>query len=176
MLVHCTEAVRFPASVLTIGAFDGVHRGHQALISRGVSRAKALGIPSVAYTFDPPPKVYFQQALALMPLVDKLEKLEDLGLDHVIIARFNEQYAARGTEDFLAELSTLNPEEVWVGRDFRFGRLQSGDLSTLGSRFNVRVLEPTRCSRGEIISSTRVRRLRAKGSLLEARMLLGWSA
>ena len=176
MQAHPSEKVRLPASVLTIGAFDGVHRGHQALISRAVRRAKALGIPSLAYTFDPPPKVYFQHALSLMPLEEKLDKLENLGLDRVIVARFDEHYAARGTEDFLAELSTLNPDEVWVGRDFRFGRLQSGDLATLGSRFSVRVLEPARCSRGEIISSTRVRRLRAKGSLQEARMLLGWSA
>ena len=176
MQTHSSETVGLPASVLTIGAFDGVHRGHQALISRAVSRAKALDVPSVAYTFDPPPKVYFQQALSLMPLEEKLDKLENLDLDHVIVARFDENYAARGTEDFLAELSLMNPDEVWVGRDFRFGRLQSGDLATLGSRFSIRVLEPTRCSRGEIISSTRVRRLRARGSLLEAKMLLGWSA
>jgi FAD synthase len=65
MLTHPAEALRLWDSVVTMGAFDGVHRGHQALIRRAVDRAARLGVPSVAYTFDPPPKAVFGDALLL---------------------------------------------------------------------------------------------------------------
>jgi riboflavin kinase/FMN adenylyltransferase len=163
-------------SVLTIGTFDGVHRGHQALIRRAVHRAARAGMPSVAYTFDPPPKAFFQDAPTLTPLPEKVRRLEALGLDHVIVARFDAGYAARDAEDFLDEIADLGPVEVWVGPDFRFGRGGAEDTRTLGARFATRSLEPVRCEGGRTISSTRVRGLLAQGEVGEAERLLGWSA
>jgi len=176
MRVHGSGVLELPASVLTIGAFDGVHRGHQVLIRQTVSRAEEMKVPSIAYTFDPPPKAFFGGAQVLTTGEEKTRRLAGLGLDHAVVAGFDEAYAARGPEEFLEELAAVNPLEVWVGRDFRFGRSQAGDVETLGAHFTTRVLEPVRCARGEIVSSGRVRALRAKGSLREARMLLGWDA
>ena len=176
MLTHPAESLRLWDSVVTIGAFDGVHRGHQALIRRAVDLAARLGVPSVAYTFDPPPKAVFGDAPILTPLPEKTHRLEALGLDHAVIATFDAGYASRSAEDFLGELADLNPFEVWVGADFRFGRGQAGDVKMLAQRFAVRTLEPVLCPTGRAISSSRVRALLQRGALGEAQSLLGWNA
>ena len=176
MLTHPAETLRLWDSVVTVGAFDGVHRGHQALIRHAVDRADRLGVPSVAYTFDPPPKAVFGDAPVLTPRPEKTRRLGALGLDHAVIAAFDAAYAARSAEDFLEELADLNPFEVWVGPDFRFGRGQAGDVAMLARRFAVRMLEPVRCTKGRTISSSRVRELLRSGALGEARSLLGWNA
>lgn len=174
MLTHPAEALRLWDSVMTIGAFDGVHRGHQALIRRAVDRAARLGVPSVAYTFDPPPKAVFGDAPVLTARPEKTRRLEALGLDHAVVATFDAAYAARSAEDFLEELADLNPFKVWVGPDFRFGRGQAGDVKMLARRFAVRSLEPVQCLKGRVISSSRVRDLLRRGALGEAQSLLGW--
>lgn len=176
MLIHPSEALRLWDSVVTVGAFDGVHRGHQALIRRAVDRAVRFGVPSVAYTFDPPPKAVFGGAPVLTARPEKTRRLEALGLDHAVVATFDAAYAARNAEDFLEELADLKPVEVWVGPDFRFGRGQAGDVKMLARRFAVRSLEPVQCLKGRVISSTRVRDLMKRGALSEARSLLGWNA
>ena len=176
MLVHPSETLKLPASVVIVGAFDGVHRGHQALIQKVLDRAEGLEVPSVAYTFDPPPRAYFHGVPVLTPLPEKLRRLEALGLDHVVVANFDSERASRSIEDFLEELSALHPVEVWVGPDFRFGRGRAGDVHTLGEVFTTRVFESLKCREGEIISSSRVRALLARGAVPEARDLLGWSA
>jgi len=175
MEMYPDQTLQLPGSVVTIGAFDGVHRGHQALIGRAVNRAGELGVPAVVYTFDPPPRAYFQGAPVLTPLARKLRRLEALGPEFVVVAGFDAGYAARSAEDFLDELAALSPSEVWVGPDFRFGRCGAGDVDALATRFRTRVFEPVQCSRGEVISSSRVRRLMALGATGEARALLGWS-
>jgi FAD synthase len=176
MLVSLARTLRLPGSGVSIGAFDGVHRGHQALIRHAVKRADRLGVPSVAYTFDPPPKAFLHGAPILTPLPEKVRRLEALGLDHAVVALFDEDYAARGTEDFLKEITALNPVEVWVGPNFRFGSEKGGDPETLGARFPTRSFEPVLCGGGKVISSSRVRALMARGAHGEARELLGWSA
>ena len=176
MRVHATQALRLLDSVVTIGAFDGVHRGHQALIRQAVTRAARFGVPSVAYTFDPPPKVVFGGAPLLTPRPEKISRLAALGLDHAVIADFDAAYASRSAENFLEELGDLNPVEVWVGSDFRFGYKQAGDVEMLGRRFATRVFEPVQCPQGEVISSSRVRALLALGAVDEARSLLGGDA
>lgn len=174
MQTHPADSLRLPGSVATVGAFDGVHRGHKALIRRVVERAAELGVPSVAYTFDPPPRVYFEGVPMLSPLPEKLRRLRTLGLDHVVVAAFDASYTSRASEDFLEELAMMNPAEVWVGPDFRFGRGQSGGVGTLASRFTIRVFELVCCRSGEAISSSRVRGLLAKGAIAKAGDLLGW--
>jgi riboflavin kinase/FMN adenylyltransferase len=173
--VHPAETLSLPGSVITAGAFDEVHRGHQALIRKVVERAAELGAPSVAYTFDPPPRAYFQDAPVLTPLPEKVHRLESLGLDHAVVAVFDDAYAARSAQDFLEELADLNPVEVWAGPDFRFGHVEEGDVDTLGARFTTRVIEPLRCWEGKVISSSRARALLAQDDVDKARHLLGWN-
>ena len=173
MLVHPSETLMLPASVVTVGAFDGVHRGHQALIRRVLDRAGSLEVPSVVYTFDPPPRAYFHGVPVLTSLPEKLRRLETLGLDHVVVADFDAARVSRSVERFLEELSALNPEEVWVGPDFRFGRGRAGDVSTLKEFFTTCVFESVKCREGEVISSSRVRALLSRGAVAEARDLLG---
>ncbi|MEW6638219.1 MAG: FAD synthetase family protein [Actinomycetota bacterium] len=175
MKVYPDQTLCLPGSVVTIGAFDGVHRGHQALIGRAVDRARELDVPAVVYTFDPPPRAYFQGAPVLTPLARKIRRLRVLGPGYVVVAGFDAGYAARSAEDFLEELAALNPSEVWVGVDFRFGRGGAGDVDALATRFRTRSFEPVQCGEGEVISSSRVRRLLAQGATGEARALLGWS-
>lgn len=91
-----------------------------------------------------------------------------------MVARFDAGYATRGAQAFLDELEALGPSEVWVRRDFRFGGGREGGLEELQARFRSRVLEPVRCGSGEVISSSRVRALMSRGTIAEARVLLGW--
>lgn len=121
MKVHTSGSLQLSKSVLTIGALDGVHRGHQVLIRKGLNRSQKLGVPLVVYTFDPPPRVYFQHALLLTPLEERLNKLQTSGVDHVVIASFSADYASRGVQTFLEEISEFNPLEIWEGPDFTFG-------------------------------------------------------
>jgi riboflavin kinase/FMN adenylyltransferase len=173
--IHAASHLCLPASVLTIGALDGIHAGHQKLIYHARERAASFKVPLVVYTFDPPPRVYFQHTLLLTPLVEKLERLEALGVDHVIVASFDAVYIGRGVGIFLNELSALNPKEIWVGSDFRFGSNRDGDIHALAESFTVRILDPVRCSSGKIISSSRIRMLLTQGARSEAQELLGWS-
>ena len=160
---HRDGELALTASVVTIGAFDGVHRGHQELLRQTIAAARRRGIPAVVYTFDPPPKVYFGQAEALISLREKLERIATFAPDHVIVADFNPIYVRRTAADFLAELQLLQPREVIVGKDFRFGSCKGGTAQLLRQYFNTRILPPVRCGNGEIVSSSRIRSLRRSG-------------
>lgn len=166
-------ALPLTGSVVTIGAFDGVHQGHQALIRAAVAEGWALGLPSVVWTFDPPPKVFFGRAAALSPLAEKLARIARLGPDYIVVAAFDAHYAARPAERFLNDLARLSPRRVHVGADFRFGAGQSGDVALLAQRFTVATARSVRCPGGEVISSTRIRGLRASGHDIDADALLG---
>ncbi|SFJ43901.1 FAD synthetase family protein [Thermoflavimicrobium dichotomicum] len=172
MRIHMADTLNLPASVVAIGAFDGVHRGHQKVIKEVVTKSKALGVPSVVYTFDPPPRSYFEGASILTPIQEKLRRLFELQVDHVVVAKFNAAYLARSAADFILELSRIHPVEVIVGKDFRFGRGREGGLVDLAEHFPVRVIDSVCCSRGEVISSTRIRRLISRGEMVEALSLL----
>ncbi|OOY06047.1 FAD synthetase family protein [Thioclava sp. F28-4] len=167
------DQIALPASVLTIGAFDGVHRGHQALISRAVAEGRATGVPSVVWTFDPPPKVFFGRARQLSPLAEKLARIARLGPDYIVLASFCQSYAARSPQAFLDDLARINPARIHVGADFRFGAKQAGCVTTLAERFDVTLAPAVLCEGGEVISSTRIRGLRAEGRAREAVALQG---
>ena len=151
------------ASIVTIGAFDGVHLGHQALIGTAVTTARAQGVASVVWTFDPPPKVFFTGAAQLCTLDDKLARIAALGPDHIVLARFNRSYRTRTATQFLQALAQLHPVEVHVGMDFRFGAGQAGDVALLAQHFTTRIHETVRCEQQEVVSSSRIRTLRAQG-------------
>lgn len=165
-----------PSSVVAIGAFDGVHRGHQRVISQAVKRSKKYNVPTVVYTFDPSPRSYFQGARILTTIEKKIEHIQRLGVDHVVIARFDETYINRTPASFIDELTNISPLEIHVGRDFRFGKNRSGDVDLLAEHFQLQLTESVCCPGGTIISSTRIRNLLSQGNIQEATFLLGWSS
>lgn len=167
---------------LTIGNFDGVHRGHRALIARVVAKARELGLASCVLTFEPHPREYFlpEQAPArLTRLRDKLELLAATGVDRVHVVRFGASFAALPAERFVKEVLVegLAMRSLLVGRDFRFGARRGGDfamLQELGARYGF-ALEamPDVVSDGERISSSAVREALAAGDFARAERLLG---
>ncbi|RVT81647.1 FAD synthetase family protein [Rhodobacteraceae bacterium CCMM004] len=173
---HPHDSLALSASIVTIGTFDGVHRGHQALLLEITRQARRAGCASVVYTFDPPPKTAFGGKMQLTPVDEKLRRISHFGIDHIIVAQFDRDYAARPPEAFLNELGRLNPQQVWVGADFRFGAGRAGDVATLARHFDTRVIEEIGCAEGERISSTRLRNLYEDGRGEDARRLHGWPA
>jgi riboflavin kinase / FMN adenylyltransferase len=161
-------------SVVTIGSFDGVHKGHQALVTHVASRAHSMGVASVVYTFSTPPKAALGLAQQLTTLDEKLRRLSHFGVDFIVIADFTSEYASRTERHFIDELGKLNPGEIWVGGDFRFGKGRTGDIRTLERYFNVQVLGEVVCAKGDRISSTRLRNLLMQGRYVEAAELHGW--
>jgi len=162
-------------SVVTIGAFDGIHRGHQALIKKAKSQADLYGVPLVVYTFDPPPKVYFQNQSMLTSLAEKKRFLKALGVSYTVFASFDKEYASRSVQDFIDELSDVNPREVWVGPGFNFGKGKSGTIENLDNAFNAYQHPVVTCPKGEVISSTRIRKLFQHKEAEQAYYLLGRS-
>jgi len=161
---------------VALGAFDGVHIGHQNVIGGAVSASRRLDVPTVVYTFNPPPKALFHSARILTDIGEKLRRLSALGPDYAVVASFDNDFASRPAEEFLREIASLNPAELWVGRDFRFGAQRRGDVELLARQFTVRLADTVRCSQGEVISSTRIRNLIANGDETGARQLLGWDS
>jgi riboflavin kinase/FMN adenylyltransferase len=167
---------------LTIGNFDGVHRGHQAMLGRTVAYARAQRLAPGALTFEPHPREFFTPATAparLTRLRDKLEQMAAAGLDRVHVARFDARLAALPAERFVEEVLVRGLGAAWllVGRDFRFGAKRGGDFALLGrlcARHGV-ALEamPDVALDGERISSSAVRSALAAGDLAPAPRLLG---
>jgi riboflavin kinase/FMN adenylyltransferase len=170
-------------SVVCIGAFDGLHLGHRALVRRAVSRARELGLAVVALSFEPLPREYFSTAAKpprlLLPRA-KFEGLRDLGVDAVGLLRFSQALASMAANDFVERvlMQRLQAREIWVGPDFRFGRSRGGDLALLQSMgvtrgFSAHAIEPVMASDGERVSSSRIRAALVAGDLVTAAQLLG---
>jgi len=173
----------FPhGSVVCIGAFDGLHLGHRALVRHAVARARALGVPAVAVAFEPLPREYFAQGEPPPRLTlarDKVAMLGELGVDAVGLLRFDARMAAMQAEDFVQQLlvQRLGAREVWIGPAFCFGNRRRGDLALLQSMgaqlgFAAGEIEPIDLH-GERISSTRIRQLLREGNFAHANDLLG---
>ena len=174
-------------SVVCIGAFDGLHLGHRALVRHAVARARELSssrarVPAVALTFEPLPREFFardgEPARLLLPRA-KVEGLWELGIDLVGLLRFNARFAAIEAEAFVRGMlaSRLRAREVWVGPGFRFGRGRAGDIGLLqrtGGEFGFVAGEiaPVLLD-GERVSSTRIRAALAEGHFDTAAHLLG---
>ena len=169
-------------SVVCIGAFDGLHRGHQALVGHAVARARKLGIPAVALSFEPLPREFFA-AEAPPPRLSlaraKVEGLRSLGIDFVGLLRFNAALTAMSAEQFVEQVLVrrLAAREIWVGPEFRFGKGRRGDIAmlhALGARhgFVAREIEPVLFD-GERVSSSRLRLQLANGDMAGAAKALG---
>lgn len=169
-------------SVATLGNFDGLHLGHQALVRGAVEDARRWGVHSVVLTFEPHPLKVLAPARApklLLSHKDKMELLQSFGVDVVVIQKFDAAFASVPAPDFVARVlvESLRIKKIWVGRDLRFGQGRKGkvdDLLRWGSEsgFEVGVVEPVVLSEARV-SSTRVRQLVEEGRVEEAAPMLG---
>ncbi len=172
----------WPAASVTVGNFDGVHRGHQALVREAVAGARAASGTSVVLTFDPHPSQVLSPDRApasLMTLDQKAEILSGLGVDRVAVLPFTRELSEQEPEAFAREVLAvaLGARLVVVGSNFRFGRGRAGDVTRLlalgrSLGFAVRAVEPV-WHEGAPISSSRVREALARGAVASARDLLG---
>jgi riboflavin kinase/FMN adenylyltransferase len=169
-------------AIVTIGSYDGLHRGQRAVLDQVVERARQAGASSAALTFEPHPAKLLRPAAAPKRLLTEGQKeklLAETGLDHLLILRFDKQVAAMPAErfarDFLA--GKLAVREVHVGSRFRFGRDREGDLAALrafGERLGFAVEGTAEVDwKGTPISSTRIREALASGNVEDAAEMLG---
>ena len=184
LLVHYDEFARplVSSSVVTLGNFDGVHLGHREIFRRVTGRAKELELPSVALSFYPHPLKVLrpdEAPLMLLPLKEKVRLLESVGLDHFLCIHFTRTFASLEAKDFVEDVLVrgLNAKEIFVGKDYRFGRGRKGNvnyLAELGQKFGfcVRVVDPVVVD-GILVSSTRIRRMLLEGRVTEAMKFLG---
>jgi riboflavin kinase/FMN adenylyltransferase len=169
-------------AVLAIGNFDGVHRGHQALLQAASSEARKLGAPAGVILFEPHPREFFQPDkphFRLTPLKRKLELLERFGLDLAVILAFDAALAGLPAQDFVERIivGALAARHVVIGYDFRFGKGRTGEpemLRRLGSAhgFGVTVVAQVG-EAGEVFSSNAIRAELAQGDVAGAAQMLG---
>ena len=167
---------------LTVGNFDGVHRGHQALLTRVVAAARARDLTPAAMTFEPHPREFFTPDTAparVSNLRDKLAAFDRCGIERTFVAHFNRRFAHLTPAAFVDDVLMATCEMKWllVGDDFRFGARRAGGTALLADyaahgAFELEVM-PTVLDDGERISSTAVRQALATGDLTRTSTLLG---
>ncbi|MDI4631931.1 bifunctional riboflavin kinase/FAD synthetase [Pelomonas sp. V22] len=176
-----------PECALTIGNFDGVHRGHQAMLALLRSEARHRGLPSCVMSFEPHPRDYFAARLnkpemapaRIATLRDKLGELERCGIDQVIVLRFDERLSSLPAPDFIDKVLVqgLGARYVLVGDDFRFGAKRQGDYATLDAAGRAKGFDVARMMSYEVhglrVSSSAVREALAAGQMEAAAALLG---
>lgn len=171
------------ANAVTIGNFDGVHRGHRLVLGELVAEADKLGIPSIVLTFDPHPAAVHSPEHApqlIMGLDEKLERIAETGVDAVLVQHYTLDFAQAGPEEFIRDylVGQMHARAVVVGTDVRFGRGNSGDLETLrscGRQWGIETvigLDDLGDDGGRY-SSTEVRKLIDSGRVEEAARILG---
>ena len=165
---------------LTIGNFDGVHRGHQAMLMRLIEAAEDLRLPSAVLTFDPHPREFFAKDAApprLSRLRQKLDVFRAFGIAMTIVARFDHRLAAMTPERFIDDVLVRRLDARWVlvGDDFRFGHARAGNLAVLRAHASTFSVEGMRTVAVDTqrASSTAVREALAAGDLAHAAALLG---
>lgn len=167
----------FIGGVATIGNFDGVHQGHQALLTKVVKTAKALGLPSLVITFEPQPLEYLvpqKSVPRLTRLREKFYLLAKSGIDHVLIIRFDEDMARLTPDEFIQLLlDKLKVKHLIVGKDFRFGKNRQGDVELLKKAGFTVLTQPDVMMDSERVSSTRIRQALLAGNHALAHRLLG---
>ena len=165
---------------ITIGIFDGVHYAHKKLISTLIKKAKAKHLSTLLITFDPHPASVLKKAKKaplLISLKHRLRLLEEMGIDYVVVLRFDRKLASMSAKDFIKKkLAKICVSEIVVGKNFFFGRDKTGSLKELAKfsnayNYKLDIINPVK-SRQEVISSTLIRSLIQKGNLKKASKLL----
>jgi riboflavin kinase/FMN adenylyltransferase len=174
MKIYRNEIPTISNCIVAIGAFDGVHKGHQALILQAKQMATESNAKLVIFTFSSPPKVYFKRAFSLCSLNERLRRLKSIGVDAVIVAEFNHTYIKKVKDEFITELKKLNPLAIHIGSNFKFGSGRKGTIEDLRNHFTVKVSKIMKCEDDVPISSTRIRELILSNNTFRARYLLGW--
>ena len=176
-----------PACALTIGNFDGVHRGHQAMLALLINEARHRGVPSCVLSFEPHPRDWFAQSAGqperaparVSTLRDKLSELERCGIDQVVLLRFDAPFAALAPEHFITQVLVkgLKARYVLVGDDFRFGARRAGDYAMLDAAGDDHGFDVARMQSYEVhglrVSSSAVREALAAGDMARVNALLG---
>lgn len=172
-----------PASVLTIGNFDGVHLGHQAMIEQVKTLASSENLASMVMIFEPQPREFFSPPpkissapARLTNFAEKAELIKNLGVDVLIVASFNDTFRNLSALEFTQLLQTLNVKKLVLGYDFRFGHDRTGDsqfLQDFGLPVTVLDTVTDHAHHNERVSSTRIRDCLLKGDLTTAEHLLG---
>jgi riboflavin kinase/FMN adenylyltransferase len=170
-------------AVVTLGNFDGVHLGHQAVIGEAAKIAHATGRPLAVLTFEPHTKAFFRPdspPFRLTPLRTKLHALETLGVDQVIALGFDEAFSHLSAEEFVAKVLTggMKISHAVAGNDFRYGHKHAGTMDSLteaGARygFGVTRVSPVSAGDGTVYSATAIRQFVASGDMRAAAELLG---
>ena len=181
------HAALAPACALTIGNFDGVHRGHQAMLALLRSEARHRGLPSTVLTFEPHPRDYFATLMGkpelapsrIATLRDKLSELEACGVDQVVVVPFDKALASLSPESFVDDILVqgLKAKYVLVGDDFRFGAKRAGDYAMLDALGNAKGFDVARMNsyevHGERVSSSLVREALERGDMKAVATMLG---
>ena len=178
---HQHPALSQPCA-LTIGNFDGVHRGHQAMLAVLKNEARHRNLPARVMTFEPHPREYFSPQTAptrISTLRDKLTELARCGIDQAVVLPFNARLASQSADSFIRDVlvTGLNVRYVLVGDDFRFGSKRAGDYAMLDAAGATAGFEVARMDsyevHGERVSSSAVRQALAQGQMDSAARLLG---
>ncbi|ANB01599.1 bifunctional riboflavin kinase/FAD synthetase [Ectothiorhodospira sp. BSL-9] len=173
---------RHRGSVVTIGNFDGVHLGHQAVLGQLAEKGAELGLPTVAVTFEPLPREYFmgeRSPARLQRFRDKLLAMRRFSINRLLCLNFNPALAGMSAQDFIRELlvERLGVRHLVVGDDFRFGKGRAGNFETLREAGRVHGFDVAHMHTfhidGARVSSTRIRGALAEGRMDEAEKLLG---
>jgi riboflavin kinase/FMN adenylyltransferase len=185
LVVHddAPQVAAFRGAVAAIGNFDGVHRGHRAVIDPAVARAKAIGAPAIAVTFEPHPRNVLRLADPVFRLTDaqsKLRLLARTGLDGALVLTFDKAFAALTAEEFIARIlvGRLDIQGATIGFDFHFGNERRGSPAFLTEQgklhgFTVETAAPLE-DEGRPVSSSSIRAALEEGRVVEAAELLGY--
>ncbi len=183
---NLNELPEIQAAALTIGNFDGLHRGHQEVVDRLVEYARSQSIPSAVITFDPHPgsilTTYSEPANQLIITLErKLDRLAQCGVDMALVLNFDLEFSQVTAEDFLSQViaARFKPLRIIIGYDHHFGHRRQGDAEFLRRRaekygYSVEVIEGVTVG-DRMVSSSAIRQLLLQGRCEEAEQLLGWT-
>lgn len=180
-LQHLPE---FKKAVITIGTFDGVHLGHQQIIKLLKAEAAEIGGETVIITFHPHPRKVVSHGKSAVKIIntlpEKTELLDKLGIEHLVVVAFNEEFASQAAEEYIENFLVKNfhPSTIIIGYDHKFGKNRLGDyhlLENMGEKYNYRVKEiPEHVLNQITISSTKIREALLKPDIDTANTFLGY--
>ena len=179
-----SDFVKVPNAIVTIGTFDGVHLGHQAILKDMVKTAKEIGGETVVITFYPHPRQVLNINAANLRFIttqeEKLQLLEKSGVDNVVVVNFTKEFSRVSSEDFIRDyiIEHINPVKLVIGYDHHFGNNRMGDFSLLSEMQNKYNFKVQRIEAHDVeniaVSSTKIRHSLQQGDVNRANALLGY--